>query len=185
MSNLNNHDDESNHDENSGRRKFVRAIGVAVPVTLTISARSALAGTCTTVSAAASIALANSHNATGDVGLTPCAGLAPSVWVNQPVTDLGIFGNQRFVDVLLSGTTLKMKQILISDTSNSQATDIVKHLAAAYVNLQLGKVAAITYSVTNLQDMWGAVNTLSPYHPVPGVNWYEGEIMAYLATTWS
>jgi len=183
MSNLNNHDDELNHDENSGRRKFVRAIGVAVPVTLTISARSALAGTCTTVSAAASIALANSHNATGDVGLTPCVGLAPSALAALTPSSFGV-ANVGFSTIFVSGPVFRMRAVLRS-SDPATVTDFMKHLAAAYVNLQLGKVPAGTYSVKNLQDMWDAVKMLSPYHPVSGVDWYETEIKAYLATTWS
>ena len=66
---MNTHDEQpkpADLNESKGRRRFVRAVGVAVPVALTVSARSTMAATCNVVSAHASINLTNSHNSTTD-----------------------------------------------------------------------------------------------------------------------
>ena len=49
---MNTHDEQpkpADLNESKGRRRFVRAVGVAVPVALTVSARSTMAATCNVV----------------------------------------------------------------------------------------------------------------------------------------
>ena len=180
-------------DSASGRRRFVRGVGVAIPVSLTVSARSALSATCSTVSANASIALANSHNATGDVNLS-CSGVPPSGWVNQQPLETqktqsvaarqslnGFIGlDQKFGDVFTATRPLKLSKM--SKAVNDQ-DEFVRYIAAAYLNLVNNKVIGV-YSETQLKAMWAG--RFHGYNPSPGstVIWYEQDIKAYLASTW-
>ena len=181
-------------DSTSGRRRFVRGVSIAIPVSLTVSARSALSATCATVSANASIALANSHNATGDVNQT-CLGAPPEGWVVQQPTGTqkttqpallqspsGFIGlDQKFGDVF--STTPPLKNSKMSEAVKNQ-DEFVRYIAAAYLNLVNNKVTGV-YSLTQLQAMWDGRN--HGYSPLLGstVIWYEQDIKKYLASTWS
>jgi hypothetical protein len=201
---MNKIDDKATHvgpearDSASGRRRFVRGVGVAIPVSLTVSARSALsAGLCATVSANASIALANSHNATGDVNQS-CEGKDSSQWEEQiasqptstqntqqpallqsPSAYVGL--DQKFGTIFTAPPPLKNSKM--SEAVKNQ-DEFVRCIAAAYLNLVNNKVTGI-YSLTQLQAMWNG--RYHGYSPLPGstVIWYEQDIKKYLASTWS
>ena len=174
MNKINSHDEPQGAEESVGRRRFVRGVGIAVPIALTVSARSALSATCTTQSAAASIALNNSHNATGDRD-QPCQGLSPTAWAARTANQFGT-ANANFYATFASGPTVKMRAVVKS--SDPLVTDLMKYIAAAYVNLQLGLVPANTYTVQNLKGMLAG-----SYQPVPGVIWDSTAIINYLKTT--
>ena len=176
MNKINSHDEPQSAEKSVGRRRFVRGVGIAVPVALTISARSALSATCTTQSAAASIALNNSHNATGDVN-QPCAGLSPKSLSSQKNENL-TGANDTFSAFFPSGPADSMRTVL------SSKDDFAKHIAAAYINSKSGKVAQKFYTVQNLKDMW-TYGPSGAYQPVPGANWDKTKIKTYLKDTWS
>ena len=168
------------NDKGAGRRRFVRGLGVALPVTLTVSARSAMAATCTTVSAQASINLANSHDSLTDVN-QPCTGLSPATWAGKSDSEFGV-ANVAFSSQFGGGPNKNMRQLL----RDANATAFQKHIAAAYVNSVLGRVGDRYYNLDQLKAMWSwrqGVNGF--YQPVPGANWDETKIMAYLADTWN
>lgn len=186
---MNAHDEQTKSvelNETKGRRRFVRGVGAAVPVALTVSARSAMACNCNAVSAHASINMPiNSHNATQDIGLSSTA-LSPSVLAGKSSTFFGPVGglvNPTFNSVFPGGDSRTMERVLKSTTTatTTAATPFEKHLAAAYVNRSLNRSPIKCYTVPDLQKMWQD----SPYHPVPGVNWDQFQIMAYLVDTWT
>ena len=196
---MNKIDDKATHvgpearDSASGRRRFVRGVSIAIPVSLTVSARSALSATCSTVSANASIALANSHNATGDVNQT-CSGTPPEGWVvqeptgtqkkTQPALQQSPSGfirlDQKFGAVFT--TNLPLKNSKMSEAVKNQ-DEFVRYIAAAYLNLVNNKVTG--YDLPQLQAMWAG--RYRGFSPLPGstVIWYEQDIKKYLAGTWS
>lgn len=170
----------SGDDKSSGRRRFVRGLGVALPVTLTVSARSAMAATCTTVSAQASINLANSHNSLTDVN-QPCTALSPTTWAGKTDNEFGI-ANVNFSAQFGGGPNKTMRQVL----RDPNATPFQKHIAAAYVNSVLGRVGTKFYTIEQLKAMWNwKLGVNGYYQPVPGANWDETNIMTYLADTWT
>jgi len=176
MSELINDDGKSGLRENAGRRRFVRGVGVAIPVSLTVSARSALAATCTTVSANASIALANSHNATGDVN-QPCAGFAPSSWSGSYNGKTTTFLTA-FTPINTSLNTLTMKAAITGSDL------FLRDIANAYLNLLNTKVVGF-YSNAQLKAMLDG--RFTGFNPIPtntSLVWYEAEIKAYLESTW-
>ncbi len=177
MNKINSHDEPQSAEKSVGRRRFVRGVGIAVPVALTISARSALSATCTTQSAAASIALNNSHNATGDVN-QPCQGVAPG----SLTLDL-LGANDEFSAVFTTWPADKLKKSTVFDVLSSK-DGFAKHIAAAYINSKSGKVAQKFYTVQNLKDMW-TYGPSGAYQPVPGANWDKTKIKTYLKDTWS
>lgn len=180
MSNANQETKDVSPKNVTGRRRFVRGVGIAVPVALTVQARSALACTCSTVSAHASIALANSHNATGDVNVG-CAGVSPQTWGNYSGSYTGKTKN--FGDVF-SPT--------VSPLTNMQMKDAVKHsdefvrvMAAGYLNLVNDKVVGF-YDLAKLQNMWkGRSSGFVPIPESPTNLWYESQIKTYLIDTWT
>lgn len=179
MNELKTLDDKPSQTKSTNRRRFVRGLGIAIPVALTVSARSALANTCSAVSANASIALTNSHNATGDTRLT-CSGWSPDTWASKITGDYDP-NNSKFNLVFGSGPDAKMRQVIINNN------DFQRHIAAAYMNLAKNKVASTSggktvYDLDDLKAMWNGRD--GSYQPVPGVLWGRPEIKAYLATTW-
>lgn len=177
MSELLDQDRKASPQEKAGRRRFVRGVGIAVPVSLTVSARSALSATCSTVSAHASIALANSHNAIGDIN-QPCSGLSPSLWTGnytgKNTTFLTAFTPK---DTSLNNVTMK-GAIAGSDV-------FLKDIAAAYLNLLNAKVVGF-YSNAQLKAMLDGRYT--GYNPIPtntSLVWYEAQIKQYLESTWA
>lgn len=184
-------------DSASGRRRFVRGVGIAIPVSLTVSARSALSGPLMTVSATAASFQISSQNATGALP-QDSNGLSPMGWAQlsplrstdvkskqqQPQQQIESYSGQtkKFGDVFShSGNELKNLQMQFAVAYNNQ---LVNYLAAAYLNLVNNKVVG-AYTLAQLQGMWAGRS--SGFNPLPGstVRWYEEDIKKYLASTWS
>lgn len=177
---------------NSNRRRFVRGVGVIAPVVLTVSARSALACHCTSVSAAGSIALQNSHNAKTDVWQTnQCAGFSPSRWKNERQSPRG--GSDRFDAIFpLSGIEAKwtMWQVLKDSKEKNQfgtillsadKKEMLQIFAAAYLNSTSNKIGTQYYDVEKLKAMWRGKD--GAFAPVPGKLWDWSDIKSFLLPT--
>lgn len=168
------------------RRRFVRGVGVALPIALSVSAKSALACHCTSVSAHSSIKLANSHNATTDVNSTVgCNGWSPDTWKAQSKKSYpGL--KTVFSSVFANDITGQdnMKQVLNGTYGNEY-----KYFAAAYLNSFHSQVDARFYKVTDMQAMWPVVKSGSgEYSSVPnipaGKGWGKEDILDYFRQTW-
>lgn len=183
MSNANQEPNDADRKSAIGRRRFVRGVGIAVPVALTVQARSALACTCSTVSAHASIALGDSHKAKGDFNSTVnCAGISPQSWAglinNSYIGRTTAFGTIFTTsDTTLAGTQMK--------NAVSHSDEFVRVVAAAYLNLVNNKVVGY-YDLAKLQSMWqGRLSGFVPIPSAPTNLWYEFEIKTYLKDTWT
>lgn len=161
----------------SGRRRFMCGAGAIVPVVLTVGSRSALATTCLSPSASASINLLHSRQDRADDGR--CAGRSPGYWKNH-VSQIsgqlfnGIFpGESAYADKT-------MKQV-VAVGGNQNYAELARHLAAAWCNLISGKVAQTVLSLSDLQAMWTARSI--GYSPTPGVTWSDAQMADYLKTT--
>lgn len=166
----------------SGRRRFVRGVGIAIPVALTAQARSALACTCSTVSAHASVALANSHNAKGDFNSTvDCAGISPSSWA---LNSNSYTGKTTKFGTIFTTTNSTLSNTQMKDAV-SNSDEFVRVVAAAYLNLVNNKVIGY-YDLLKLQNMWkGRVSGFAPLPESPESLWYESQIKVYLSDTWT
>lgn len=163
------------------RRRFVQGVGVLVPTILTVSARSSLAATCLSPSASASVNLTNSRPDRPADGV--CTGLSPGYWKNRgyPPATLIDFGS-----VYAGGFPgVKMFNAL-SMQGNGNFQALARHLAAAWCNLDSGRVSANILSLQDLQDMWVSGRT-GDYAPIAGnsIRWGEYEIVSYIKTTMS
>lgn len=184
---MNAHDEQDKSSElngSKGRRRFVRAVGVAVPVALTVSARSTMAAaTCNVVSAHASINLTNSHNSITDKGL-PSNAQTPAFLAQQnPAYFTSASANGNFLNLFgFSGPNLTMRQVLIQ-----QPGTFASYIAAAYVNHKKDAAVRACYSLQNLKDMW-QLGQSNSYHPIASdtnVSWGPTEIMNFLSDTWT
>ena len=187
---MNTHDEQpkpADLNESKGRRRFVRAVGVAVPVALTVSARSTMAATCNVVSAHASINLTNSHNSTTDIGinnnaqtfqfLTSQASQGASYFTQSPNA------NQNFSTTFGSGPNLTMRNVLFL-----QSGTFASYIAAAYVNLIKNPLGVgVCYDLPKLTAMWldGQLNDYHPIASAPTVTWSQTDIINYLTDTWT
>jgi len=179
MSELINDEEKASPQGNAGRRRFVRGIGVAVPVSLTVSARSALAATCSTVSAHASIALTTSHTTGTDRNQT-WAALSPDGWDNltgtqwNSITGRGVAFSTIFTNGIYPTTSQTMRNVL---DGGSQGTDTQQAFAAAYLNL-VNFVGQTCYTLEILQAMWaGTYPVGAPLTPI--------QVMDYLIDSWT
>lgn len=174
------------------RRRFVRVAGLALPAAMTISARSALACTCSTVSAHASIKLAESHNSKTDVNIA-CNGKSPdyykmlSDW--RYVTSKDDLFNGQFPGSGLpdSATMKKVLKNIVKDAYGNpvSVSNRQRIFAAAYLNSKNGYVSTTFYTIEeDLKKMWSE-GPLNAYHPVPGASWGNTEIETYLTDTWT
>lgn len=168
--------------ESKSRRRLVRGAGGILPLGLMASAKSALACHCTSVSANNSIKLANSHNATTDVGAvaSDCNGWSPSTWAGTTVTQSGNVFSTVFSSVPLNLASKTMKQMAARGNS-----DIYAIFAAAYLNSMTGRVGQRFYKVSDLKAMWPvAMSGTGVYEPVPGAKWTAADIRLFLTQTW-
>lgn len=180
MNKLNNLQVPRQKTDANGRRRFVRGVGAVVPVTLTISAKSAMACHCTSVSANSSIKIANSHNATGDDNSTiDCRGKFPATWAGLTVTGSDTLFSTIFSPVGTTKQNKTMKEIAGWGNSNRYAI-----FAAAYLNVLNGSVSDRYYTTAHLQAMWPVVyNQSGSYVPTPGAQWSSSDIISYLTQT--
>lgn len=182
------------------RRRFIRGVGIAVPVTaiMTVQSPSALAAQCLAPSAVASIALLKSRI---DREQLSCFGRTPGFWGNAQKThpdDLAAAGGDKlFAAVFGSGFDgLTLIQVMgltggnpdgSSKESKKNGSTMVDpyqlgaHLSAAYFNLKRGWVPETVLSLQDLIDMWNGRS--GAYTPTAGVTWGAEKIVAYLQTT--
>ena len=151
MSEKNNLQETGQHVEALRRRRFVRGVGLAVPVAMTVSAKSAMACTCTSVSANSSIKLANSHNATGDVNSTvDCSGKLPSTWKNMSTFN----GKTTLFSAIFSPVPMDLQDKNMKQMAGRGDSDTYAVFAAAYLNVLNGYVSNRYYTIGHLQAMW-------------------------------
>lgn len=196
--------DESASVGKVGRRRFIRGVGVAVPIVMTVRSPSALATTqCLSPSANASIALLHSRQDRTE-GL--CNGRTPGYWVNAKCQHqaewaaAGQSGEGMFFDRIVGMSTsfsgLRIRHVMliagvsVNSSNNCPANppapgnigdpdQLGAHLVAAYLNMKMGWVTVITWQ--NLKDMW--LNQTA-YVPTPGATpWTRAEIVQYLKST--
>lgn len=185
---MNTHDEQpksADLNESKGRRRFVRAVGVAVPVALTVSARSTMAATCNVVSAHASINLTHSHNSTTDIGITNNA--QTPLFLSQQNANYftSASANGNFLNIFgFGGPNLSMRQVLIQQVPTAT---FASYIAAAYVNLRKEPAIGVCYTLQNLKDMWhyGPLGTFHPLASDTTVNWNQQQIIDYLIDTWT
>lgn len=161
-----------------GRRKFVRGVGLALPVTLTVAARSALAGTCFSVSANASLSMVNASRVDRTSDLV-CSGKSPATWAGIAASGYP-GGNPPFSNIFVGGSTQSMRQVI----RDPDRTSFEKYMAAAWCNYAVPLVSDQALSLDQLTRMW-AGRVAGNFEPVPGVMWDMAKMMAFLETTWS
>ena len=160
------------------RRRFVRGVGIIVPAALTITSRSASAAACLSASASASINLAKSRpNRAAGV----CNGKSLLYWQNvsstAPTADFNAF-NTTFSSIFFGGPSSTMGVVMNAGNA------VRAHLAAAWCNLNTGRVPLDIISLATLQSMW--IGRTGTFQPIPGnasVLWGATEIVAFLQTT--
>lgn len=198
--------DTSSCGKGLGRRRFIRGVGVAVPVLMTVKSPSALASTqCFAPSAAASIALLHSRP---DREKLICSGGTPGYWGNaakrthpQHPSWVAVFGADRvspppnpsdpfdgiisplFSVIFGSGFDGKKVHEVIYLTGGADPDQLGAHLVAAYCNWKIGWVPSTVLDYADLKEMW--MYHLTGYEPTAGVKWYGEEIVKYLQTTMS
>ena len=172
--------------EASGRRRFVRGVGIATPVILTVASRSALAANCLSPSANASIALDNSRpDRQRGAG---CFGRGPEFWKNASNEKSGHHGHwkscgveDRYFSACFSAHDgfrgKKLKDVLASQGQDESA-GLGAHLCAAWCNLNTGRVPVSVLSLETMKKMWAGRN--GSYQPVPGVFWSAPQIVEYI-----
>lgn len=190
--------------EKAGRRRFVRGMGIAVPLIISARSPSALAGgQCFAPSAHASIALLNSRR---DREKLYCDGGTPGFWGNAAKIDhpnhtywKQVFGEDvkkkdgtykisspSFGSIFGAAFSLPDKNVheVIWLNGTGDPYQLGAHLVAAYCNLKMGWVPSGEHGVldhSDLKEMWA--NRNKGYEPTAGVKWYGEQIVAYLQTT--
>lgn len=168
----------------TGRRRFVRGVGVAIPVVLSVASRSALATQCLSPSASASISLLHSRPDRPRDGR--CAGGSPGYWGNASTTHPGQWAQagaegKLFSSIFPGGYPGKTLKEVIGLNGTADPFQLGAHLAAAWCNLRMGWVAE---SVLNLDDLVAMWNGRAGYSPVAGAPlWNAEDIVTYLKTT--
>jgi hypothetical protein len=168
----------------TGRRRFVRGVAAVVPVVLTAGSRSALAATCLSPSASASIHLLNSRPGRAGDGI--CSGRTPGYWMNAwktHTTASGQCGEKtiKFGDIFAGGFPDKTLQQVMALDGSADPYQLGAHLAAAWCNWKMGWVSRSVLDLGDLQAMWN--RRTSGYTPIAGVTWYAQDIVTYLKTT--
>lgn len=179
---------ESQPQENRqrARRRFIRGVGVAVPVIMTVRSSSALSAQCFAPSAAASIALLRSRL---DREHADCLGRTPGFWKNaakpdHPNHNFWVTAGGEgvlFSTIFGSGFPGKTLKDVLGLGGNQNYEALGRHLAAAYLNHQIGWVPDTVLSIQDLIDMWNG--RAGSYSPTAGVTWNADQIVAYLLTT--
>lgn len=171
------------------RRRFIRGVGVAVPVIMTVQSTSALATwkKCMAPSAVASIALLHSRM---DREQSLCLGRSPGFWKNasdpsHPNHSYWVAAGGEgvlFSSVFGSGFPGKtLKQVLYTTGNNNYAA-LGRHLAASYLNLKIaGWIPPTVFTLSDLIEMWNG--RAGSYSPTAGVTWGADQIVTYLTGT--
>ena len=159
----------------------MQGVGILVPTILTVASRSTLAQTCLSPSATASINLLHSRPDRPPDGV--CEGLSPGYWKNRGQSQSFARGIS-FSSVFPGGFNGSMFEAL-SQQGNGNFQALTRHLAAAWYNLQSGRVSPNILNLQDLQAMWAGRH--GTYTPIAGSNvtWDDGQIVDYLKTTMS
>ncbi|MBN8461854.1 MAG: hypothetical protein J0M01_03430 [Dechloromonas sp.] len=172
--------------KSAGRRRFVRGVGIATPVILTVASRSALASTCLSPSAQASIALDRSRpdRRRG----SECFGKRPDFWKEASNEKSAHHGHwkgcgaeDRYFSACFSasdGFNGKTLKDVLASKGQDDPFKLGSHLCAAWCNLQTGKVPASVLSLETMKSMWAGRN--GNYQPVAGVFWGAPQIVEYI-----
>lgn len=174
--------------KSAGRRRFVRGVGIATPVILTVASRSALAGTCLSPSAVASINIVHSRP---DRQGYDCFGKGPEFWKEASNEKSGHHGHwkacgaeDRYFSACFSAHDgfhrKKLKEVLASQ-GHEDPTKLGAYLCAAWCNLHTGKVPPSVLSLETMKRMWAGRN--GSYQPVPGQFWGAPQIVECIKTT--
>jgi hypothetical protein len=168
----------------TGRRRFVRGVAAVVPVVLTAGSRSALAATCLSPSASASINLLNSRPGRAGDGI--CSGRTPGYWMNAwktHPTEWTQCGAKyvKFSDIFPGGFPGKTLKQVMELNGSADPYQLGAHLAAAWCNWKMGWVSPSVLDLGDLKAMWNG--RTSGYTPIAGVTWYAQDIVTYLKTT--
>ncbi len=169
------------------RRRFVRGVGIIVPVALTITSRSASAAGCLSASASASINLANSRPNRVSDGV--CSGRKLAYWKTAASSGGDLTArNQQFSLIYINGF-LTPAVLSMDGVMNLAGVDpLSAHLAAAWCNLVKLLVDPKILSLTTLQSMWAGRTggAGARFQPIPGnasVVWDDAQMVTYLQTT--
>lgn len=160
------------------RRRFVREVGVIAPLILTVGSRSALARSCLSPSASASISLLNSRPDRLADGV--CNGRTPGYWRND--SNFRLADTTQFNSIFPGGFALSMRKVTaLGGNGNFEA--LARHLAAAWCNRASGLVSPTILDFDDLVRMWAG--RTGSYTPIPGgsVMWGEAQIVDYLTST--
>ena len=175
------------------RRRFVQGVGIVVPTILTAGSRSALAQTCLSPSASASI----NHTSHKPPDGGTCSGRSPGYWSggklnpnNTPAiyndgnsADLAIAQNNKFESKFFGGPLGTMMEVAALKGHDIFAA----HIAAAWCNWKSLKVPSTILDEEDIIKMW-SLGLFGSYQPVGGSNtvlWGKDQIQSYLTTTWS
>lgn len=164
------------------RRRFVRGVGIMVPVALTITSRSASAAGCLSASASASINLANSRPNRVSDGV--CNGRNLAYWKTASQNGEPAAITQKFNAIYFGGFAgpPPLSMAAVMNTANVDA--LSAHLAAAWCNFFKGFVDPKIISLTTLQNMWAG--RTAGFQPIPGnasVVWNAAQMVTFLQTT--
>ena len=179
----------SGNSKASGRRRFVRGVGIATPVILTVASRSALARTCLSPSAQASVALDSSRP---DRLRSECFGLSPGYWKNAAEPQHPNHGSWiassaegKYFSVIFgaSGFPGKTLREVLRLKGSEDPSMLGAHLCAAWCNLQTGKTPSVILSLQTMKAMWDG--RTGSYQPVPGAFWGAPQIVEFIKTTFS
>lgn len=170
----------------AARRRFTRAGAAASGVLLTLHSQPGMAATaCASPSGFLSGTLLSHHNQAQEV----CKGRTPGFWKQQHKTfPTGVDREKLFRDIF--PVPLSLKSTYGSDECTLQHILVPKqwdfdgmgrHLASAYLNVQMGWSSYQT--VQMLVNMWNEWATVGYFTPTAGVKWGSYEITQYLKST--
>ena len=178
------HEAPANSSQKTGRRRFVQGMGVLLPTILTTGTRSALACSCLSPSASASINLLHSRPDRPHDG--SCAGRTPGYWVNAAKTHSQVWNlvgakNTLFGSIYPGGFPGKTLKEVMAMNGTQDPYQLGAHLAAAWCNWKMGWVSSSVVNLSDLQAMWAG--RTAGYVPVSGVTWYSEDIVEYLKSS--
>lgn len=169
----------------NGRRRFVRGVGIALPVVMTVKSRSVMAtgAQCLAPSATASIALLHSRP-----GRTTefCSGRTPGfwgqAWNTHPLIWASVGGEGLlFSNPYTGGFPGQTHKQVMNLNGVGDPYQFGAHMSAAYFNWKKGWVPTTVLDLSDLLAMWNGRN--GSYSPTPGVTWGAQQIVAYLQST--
>lgn len=174
---LNDNTHQKSEGVDSSRRRLFGA-GMAVPVILSMSSRTAWGGALCAPSAFNSATFSSHHPDEADVCLQP-AGRSPAYWDDNPSLwlETTIKKNDAFSDYFnVGGSGLTLQQVLAASTQSIEAHAIAAILNAATGLITLGEGSDRAAAVQKVKDMFNAFLGGQAYETSPGVTvvWDDG-----------